>query len=60
MKNKEICKLMQRFLDNQPTTDKELNIIGDHLKDCKRCSLEAAAFIYVMNGGKLPNALFHK
>jgi len=49
--NREICNLMHRFLDEmEPISDREIDIIANHLKDCKRCSTQAMAFIMVMQG----------
>ena len=40
----EVGRLLQRFLDDELTSDAEIELLAEHLEDCKRCGLEAETY----------------
>ena len=40
----EVGRLLQRFLDGELTADAEIDMLAEHLDDCKRCGLEADTY----------------
>lgn len=40
----EVGRLLQRFLDGELTDPVEIEMLSDHLDECKRCGLEADTY----------------
>ena len=40
----EVGRLLQRFLDGELTDEVEVEMLSDHLDECKRCGLEADTY----------------
>jgi len=47
----DMCKLMHRFLDElEPLSDREIELLANHIDHCKPCKLQAMGFVAVMRG----------
>jgi len=40
----EVGRSLQRFLDGEVHNDVEVELLAEHLEDCKRCGLEADVY----------------
>lgn len=40
----EVGRLLQRFLDDELADEVEIELLADHLEECKRCGLEAETY----------------
>lgn len=40
----EVGRLLQRFLDDELDDDVEVEMLSEHLDDCRRCGLEAETY----------------
>ena len=40
----EVGRLLQRFLDGELNDDAEIEMLSEHLDECKRCGLEADTY----------------
>lgn len=40
----EVGRLLQRFLDGELADDVEIELLSDHLDECRRCGLEADTY----------------
>ncbi len=46
----EVGRLLQRYLDDELTDDAEVQMLSEHLDECRRCGLEADTYRKIKAG----------